>query len=114
MARFFGAGKEKPNLKQLGLYALLSYGFVSNASYSICVAIAWFASSKKSGVEACSCAGSFFSEEVFLCTGLLPEEPPTAILHIRTVCCHAKNRTVGVPFGLYNGYTIVYTMVYAI
>lgn len=50
MARFFGAGKEKPNLKQLGLYAVLSYGFVSNASYSICVGLAWFASSKKTGV----------------------------------------------------------------
>ena len=50
VARFFGAGKEKPNLKQLGLYAALSYGFVSNASYSICVGLAWFASSKKTGV----------------------------------------------------------------
>lgn len=50
VARFFGAGKEKPNLKQLGLYAVLSYGFVSNASYAICVGLAWFASSKKTGV----------------------------------------------------------------
>ncbi|CAM9595977.1 unnamed protein product [Sphacelaria rigidula] len=51
VARFFGAGKEKPNLKQLGLYAVLSYGFVSNASYAICTCIAWFISSKKSGLS---------------------------------------------------------------
>lgn len=49
VARFFGAGKEKPNLKQLGLYAALSYGFVSNASYSVCTGVSWFISSKKSG-----------------------------------------------------------------
>lgn len=50
VARFFGAGKKMPNIKELGLYALLSYGFVSNASYAICVGLAWFASSKKTGV----------------------------------------------------------------
>lgn len=51
VARFFGAGKEKPNLKALGLYAVLSYGFVSNFSYSVCVALAWFAASKKTGAN---------------------------------------------------------------
>lgn len=51
VARFFGAGKEKPNLKQLGLYAVLSYGFVSNASYAVCTGVAWFISSKKSGLS---------------------------------------------------------------
>lgn len=50
VARFFGAGKKMPNIKELGLYALLSYGFVSNASYAICVGLAWFASSKKTGI----------------------------------------------------------------
>ena len=52
MARFFGAGKKMPNIKELGLYAILSYGFVSNASYAICVGLAWFASSKKTGTRA--------------------------------------------------------------
>lgn len=52
MARFFGAGKEMPNIKELGLYAILSYGFVSNASYAICIGLAWFASSKKTGEQA--------------------------------------------------------------
>ncbi|CAM9431080.1 unnamed protein product [Ectocarpus sp. 8 AP-2014] len=51
VARFFGAGKKMPNIKELGLYALLSYGFVSNASYAICVGLAWFASSKKTGLS---------------------------------------------------------------
>lgn len=49
VARFFGAGKEVPNIKELGLYAILSYGFVSNASYATCVGLAWFAASKKTG-----------------------------------------------------------------
>lgn len=49
VGRFFGAGKELPSIKELGLYAILSYGFVSNASYSICVGLAWFAASKKTG-----------------------------------------------------------------
>ncbi|CAN0066700.1 unnamed protein product [Pylaiella littoralis] len=51
VGRFFGAGKELPNIKELGLYAILSYGFVSNASYSICVGLAWFAASKKTGLS---------------------------------------------------------------
>eukprot|EP00752_Nemacystus_decipiens_P008404 g7514.t1 len=51
VARFFGAGQKMPNIKELGLYAILSYGFVSNTSYSICVGLAWFASSKKSGLS---------------------------------------------------------------
>lgn len=45
----FGAGKKMPNIKQLGLYALLSYGFVSNISYVTCVSMAWFTTSKKTG-----------------------------------------------------------------
>lgn len=52
MARFFGAGKKVPNIKELGLYAILSYGFVSNASYATCVGLAWFAASKKTGAAA--------------------------------------------------------------
>ncbi|CAM9693456.1 unnamed protein product [Choristocarpus tenellus] len=48
---FLGAGKEKPNFKELGIYALLSYGFVSNASYSILTGIAWYISSAKSGLS---------------------------------------------------------------
>ncbi|CAM9600766.1 unnamed protein product [Hapterophycus canaliculatus] len=38
-------------MKELGLYAILSYGFVSNASYAICVCLAWFTSSKKTGLS---------------------------------------------------------------
>ena len=38
-----------PNLKQLGLYAVLSYGFVSNVSYGVCVSLAWFTTCKKTG-----------------------------------------------------------------
>ncbi|CAM9656764.1 unnamed protein product [Scytosiphon promiscuus] len=40
-----------PSMKELGLYAILSYGFVSNASYAICVGLAWFTSSKKTGLS---------------------------------------------------------------
>ncbi|CAM9901802.1 unnamed protein product [Discosporangium mesarthrocarpum] len=51
VSRFFSGGKDKPDLKALGLYALLSYGFVSNVSYAVLTGIAWFASSKKSGLS---------------------------------------------------------------
>lgn len=54
VARFFGAGKKMPNIKELGVYAILSYGFVSNASYAICIGLAWFASSKKTGRHDCA------------------------------------------------------------
>ncbi|CAM9774117.1 unnamed protein product [Ascophyllum nodosum] len=50
-ARFFGAGTKMPNLKQLGLYAVLSYGFVSNVSYGVCVSLAWFTTCKKTGLS---------------------------------------------------------------
>lgn len=52
MARVFGMGKEMPNLKELGMYAILSYGFVSNISYVSCFGVAWFLSSKRSGEQA--------------------------------------------------------------
>jgi hypothetical protein len=34
---FSGDGENRKKISQLGLYALLSYGFVSNASYAICL-----------------------------------------------------------------------------
>jgi hypothetical protein len=34
---FSGDGENRQKLGKLGLYALLSYGFVSNASYAICL-----------------------------------------------------------------------------
>eukprot|EP00903_Cladosiphon_okamuranus_P015733 g14521.t1 len=51
VARLFGFGMKLPSIKELGLYAFLSYGFVSNTSYAICVCLAWFASSKKTGLS---------------------------------------------------------------
>lgn len=48
--QYFGGGKKMPSMKELGLNAILSYGFVSNASYTISVGIAWFATSKKTGI----------------------------------------------------------------
>lgn len=67
VARFFGAGKEKPNIKQLGLYAVLSYGFVSNASYATCVGLAWFAASKKTGIDTCFPRGLGFARAFNAC-----------------------------------------------
>ncbi len=40
-----------PNLKELGLYALLSYGFVSNFSYVTTVICAWVIHGKTSGLS---------------------------------------------------------------
>lgn len=66
VARFFGAGKGMPNIKQLGLYAILSYGFVSNASYAICTGIAWYLASKKTGARiahAITAVNVYFSQD---------------------------------------------------
>eukprot|EP00612_Vaucheria_litorea_P007085 CAMPEP_0171479654 /NCGR_PEP_ID=MMETSP0946-20130122/5567_1 /TAXON_ID=109269 /ORGANISM="Vaucheria litorea, Strain CCMP2940" /LENGTH=140 /DNA_ID=CAMNT_0012010653 /DNA_START=32 /DNA_END=451 /DNA_ORIENTATION=- len=50
--RFFSNGKfSRKNLGKLGLYAVLSYGFVSNLATSICVSVAWFLSCKRSGLS---------------------------------------------------------------
>ena len=38
-----GAKMDKKKLGSLGLYALLSYGFVSNASYAVGIGVAWYA-----------------------------------------------------------------------
>lgn len=41
----------KQRLAKMGLSALLSYGFVSNMSYSVTVSLAWFGFSKKTGLS---------------------------------------------------------------
>ena len=41
----------KEELSKLGLYALLSYGFVSNFSYITCVIIAWIIHGKSTGLS---------------------------------------------------------------
>mmetsp|Transcript_33004 Transcript_33004/g.72787 ORF Transcript_33004/g.72787 Transcript_33004/m.72787 type:complete len:303 (-) Transcript_33004:1866-2774(-) len=41
----------KQKLAKMGLSALLSYGFVSNMSYSVTVSLAWFGFSKKTGLS---------------------------------------------------------------
>lgn len=41
----------KENLAKMGLYALLSYGFVSNFSYISCVIIAWCVHGKRTGLS---------------------------------------------------------------
>ena len=45
--------KEKFNIKELGIYALLSYGFVSNFSYVTTVICAWVIHGKSSGKCVC-------------------------------------------------------------
>mmetsp|Transcript_28113 Transcript_28113/g.36507 ORF Transcript_28113/g.36507 Transcript_28113/m.36507 type:complete len:229 (+) Transcript_28113:51-737(+) len=42
---------DKEKLKSLGASALLSYGWVSNASYMICLSLAWFVHSKRTGLS---------------------------------------------------------------
>ena len=41
----------KEEMSKLGLYALLSYGFVSNFSYITCVIIAWVIHGKSTGMS---------------------------------------------------------------
>jgi hypothetical protein len=41
----------RQRLAKLGLAAVLSYGWVSNVSYAICISIAWYAFSKKTGLS---------------------------------------------------------------
>jgi len=41
----------KERIAKMGLSALLSYGFVSNMSYCVCVSIAWFGFNKKTGLS---------------------------------------------------------------
>lgn len=41
----------KERLSKLGLYALLSYGFVSNVSYITCLIISWVAHGKRTGLS---------------------------------------------------------------
>eukprot|EP00953_Heterococcus_sp_UTEX-ZZ885_P021830 12148-Heterococcus_DN1.PRE.2 len=48
---FSGDGENRQKLGKLGLYALLSYGFVSNASYAICLCVSWYLASKRSGLS---------------------------------------------------------------
>ena len=45
------SSKKGPNFKELGLYALLSYGFVSNFSYVTTVICAWVIHGKTSGLS---------------------------------------------------------------
>eukprot|EP00611_Tribonema_gayanum_P000617 TRINITY_DN10449_c0_g1_i1.p1 TRINITY_DN10449_c0_g1~~TRINITY_DN10449_c0_g1_i1.p1 ORF type:complete len:258 (+),score=63.44 TRINITY_DN10449_c0_g1_i1:165-938(+) len=48
---FSGDGKNRQKLAKMGLYAVLSYGFVSNASYAICLSVSWYLASKRSGLS---------------------------------------------------------------
>lgn len=41
----------RQRLAKMGLAAVLSYGWVSNVSYAICVSIAWYGFSKKTGLS---------------------------------------------------------------
>jgi hypothetical protein len=41
----------RQKLAKMGLAAVLSYGWVSNVSYAICVSIAWYGFSKKTGLS---------------------------------------------------------------
>ena len=47
LGRIFGSGKAKQKLSKMGINMVLSYGFVSNVSGCIGVAIAWFLFSKR-------------------------------------------------------------------
>ncbi|GMH33838.1 hypothetical protein BSKO_01672 [Bryopsis sp. KO-2023] len=48
---FLGGNLDKEKIKALGIGAVLSYGFVSNLSYGICVVIAWITHVKRSGLS---------------------------------------------------------------
>ena len=41
----------KERIAKMGLSAFLSYGFVSNMSYCVCVSVAWFGFNKKTGLS---------------------------------------------------------------
>jgi hypothetical protein len=41
----------RQRLAKMGLAAVLSYGWVSNVSYAICISIAWYGFSKKTGLS---------------------------------------------------------------
>ena len=47
----FKTANLKERMSKLGLYALLSYGFVSNVSYITCLIISWVAHGKRSGLS---------------------------------------------------------------
>mmetsp|Transcript_12062 Transcript_12062/g.17779 ORF Transcript_12062/g.17779 Transcript_12062/m.17779 type:complete len:226 (-) Transcript_12062:165-842(-) len=52
VAGFFGGAKmDKKKIAELGTSALLSYGFVSNFSYTACTAMAWFTHAKRTGLS---------------------------------------------------------------
>ena len=42
---------DKASLKAMGAAMLLSYGFVSNASYMVCLSIAWYGFSSRTGLS---------------------------------------------------------------
>jgi small basic protein len=41
----------RQRLAKMGLAAVLSYGWVSNVSYAVCISLAWFGFSKKTGLS---------------------------------------------------------------
>jgi len=48
---YFSVKMDKKSLAALGGAMLLSYGFVSNASYMLCLSIAWYAFSSRTGLS---------------------------------------------------------------